>query len=799
MDEASRKAQAAHDEEAQLETACGLTALRHATRAAGFYMSLLQLQPRNKAQFRRRVGNLVTLGELLKASASWGHDRELPTREARLLLESSDLNKTRFMPWVHNPPTSSFAGPHYTDPTLFSLSAEQNRHVDGWVRATHLFPDGAWHPLRGGGGTETDLVQDLTPDCSVVASLCSAERRRILAEIMFPGDMVPENGKYVFKFHFNGCHRCVEIDDRLPASRTNRSIFVTDRQNPTSFWPALMEKAYLKVYGGYDFPGSNSGTDMWVLTGWIPEQVFLRRHISHDETLDLEKRWDAILHSFHAGDVIMTLGTGRFDQPEEEATGLVAEHDYGVLDITSEPERRILVKNPWCTSQVAQAHNSFWMTLADITQHFESIYLNWNPALLRHRQDHHFAWDLAPRPQMSSTVLDNPQYSVAAANKGVVWILLARHFVGCGDAAGAGAGAGTGVGAGVGAGVGTGTGFLSIFVFEKGGKKAAATDGSLHAGPFVDSPQTLLRLSVEAGNVYTVVPVREGLASLSRRFTLYFFSDQRLNIEPARDAMRYDTTELGSWTRRTAGGNSSSPMYGSNPQFSIEISKAGPLSVLLCTDDGDIDIHVDLVWAQGSRVESAPAVRSLLGHSREYVRKCAIVDLDHVDAGMYTAVCSTFHAGQVANFALRVRSRFGHAVAPVPRDVPGRLRHNLAPLAFAEGETAFRAPVAIGRLTKLSAAIFCSSSQHRPTTALRISIITGKGPDERLLATSADGEFQQPLASLATLDVDVEVGDHARGGLWVKVERVGANGTAEVFQVQLLSDGPITTGDWTPT
>ena len=85
------------------------------------------------------------------------------------------------------------------------------------------------------------------------------------------------NGKYVLRLNFNGCFRRVVIDDRLPASKSARCLHVLDRRNPQLLWPALVEKAYMKVRGGYDFPGSNSGTDLWVLTGWIPEQIFLQR------------------------------------------------------------------------------------------------------------------------------------------------------------------------------------------------------------------------------------------------------------------------------------------------------------------------------------------------------------------------------------------------------------------------------------------------------------------------------------------------------------------------------------------
>lgn len=84
------------------------------------------------------------------------------------------------------------------------------------------------------------------------------------------------NGKYILRMKFNGCFRRVVIDDLLPASRVGRALHVTDRANPQLLWPALVEKAYLKVHGGYDFLGSNPGTDLWILTGWVPEQIFLR-------------------------------------------------------------------------------------------------------------------------------------------------------------------------------------------------------------------------------------------------------------------------------------------------------------------------------------------------------------------------------------------------------------------------------------------------------------------------------------------------------------------------------------------
>ena len=107
---------------------------------------------------------------------------------------------------------------------------------------------------------------------------------KIISAVIHPFDstsMRPcrsQNGKYILRLNFNGCWRKVVIDDRLPSSSKARTLHVVDRNNPGLLWPALVEKAYLKIRGGYDFPGSNSGLDLWILTGWIPEQLFLQRY-----------------------------------------------------------------------------------------------------------------------------------------------------------------------------------------------------------------------------------------------------------------------------------------------------------------------------------------------------------------------------------------------------------------------------------------------------------------------------------------------------------------------------------------
>jgi hypothetical protein len=79
------------------------------------------------------------------------------------------------------PQPSGNADPIYlqSDPSPFSLSAEQQAIFSGWQRPGEILPplaDGDTAGRSAAAVATIDLAQDLATDCSVVASLCAAVR-----------------------------------------------------------------------------------------------------------------------------------------------------------------------------------------------------------------------------------------------------------------------------------------------------------------------------------------------------------------------------------------------------------------------------------------------------------------------------------------------------------------------------------------------------------------------------------------------------------------------------------------------
>ncbi|EMR71489.1 putative palb protein [Eutypa lata UCREL1] len=616
----------AKEREALASKAQGKAALNHAIAAAEIYMKAARgtSSAAERSRFKKKCEDMISMAERLKVSSRTDSvaavekrlklprlSRQIPTNERNILLRGSRLHGNLFPPWESDPDPKEFSSPPYIDPSEFSLSERQGEVFAGWkrplelaMRDTQLDEAQTRGRLMESNG-DYDLVQDITTDCSVVASLCACIKHlkpgptSILPALMSPIDFemgqpeISASGKYVFRMYFNGCFRKVTIDDRLPSSSNDRTLYVVDRQNRYLLWPALVEKAYLKVRGGYDFPGSNSGTDLWVLTGWIPQQIFLQ-----SDDVDGDQTWRRVKKAYDYGDVVVTLGTGRLSPDEEEILGLAGEHDYAVLDISEDASgnKKMLVKNPWCDGLVWKGVGSsaetsrppspfsssseqqkqqqqqqqrpvklkpgtFWISFEDVAQNFESLYLNWNPSLFTERQDHHFAWEL-PEPNMVHSFAHNPQYSMTAQADGSVWILLSRHFQDAElDIARGGGGGGShsndssgnsSVSNGSSSNGGRSTtlasvsnklGFMSLYIFASPSSPSPSNNNLdserillpddrsvVYRGPFVDSPQTLAPFEARKGTRYTVVVASQDLPLPQYAFTLSFFSRSALAV-----------------------------------------------------------------------------------------------------------------------------------------------------------------------------------------------------------------------------------------------------------------------------
>lgn len=210
----------------------------------------------------------------------------------------------------------------------------------------------------------------------------------------------------MIKLNINGVPRKVTIDDLLPIS-SGGELLCSYSCNRGELWVSLLEKAYLKVMGGYDFPGSNSNIDLHALTGWIPERL------SIDQDFNAEKEYKRICDRFHKGDCLVTVATGKIPEVEADRAGLVPTHAYALLDIREVKGHKLIqLKNPWshlrwkgnfseldiqhwtpdmqklCNYNPESARNHdngvFWIDYDSLRKFFSVIYINWNPALFKH-------------------------------------------------------------------------------------------------------------------------------------------------------------------------------------------------------------------------------------------------------------------------------------------------------------------------------------------------------------------------------------------------------------------------------
>ncbi|KAJ8974019.1 hypothetical protein NQ317_006489 [Molorchus minor] len=238
--------------------------------------------------------------------------------EKLVLLHSSKINKRDYMPFMSVDLAERFqyAIPFTDKDGLLILSPKQKRDFHRFVRPEELCTDPCI--VYGSAPNYLSIKQTVISDCSFVASLAvsasyeSRFGRKLITTIIYPQtkDKKPVYnpfGKYMIKLHFNGVARKVIIDDTFPIDRYGR-LLCSYSSNKSEFWISLLEKAYMKVMGGYDFPGSNSNIDLHALTGWVPERVAVRLK---ESDFNKDSLFATLESRLAKGDVLVTVATGR--------------------------------------------------------------------------------------------------------------------------------------------------------------------------------------------------------------------------------------------------------------------------------------------------------------------------------------------------------------------------------------------------------------------------------------------------------------------------------------------------------
>lgn len=119
----------------------------------------------------------------------------------------------------------------------------------------------------------------------------------LISGIIFPQvnqwPAVNPYGKYSVRLFFNGIPRRVDVDHRI-LIKPNRKVVGTYSSKPGELWPTLIEKAFLKIHGGYGYHGGNGCQDTYILTGWIPENI----HLETEQESEINQIWTRLSKAF---------------------------------------------------------------------------------------------------------------------------------------------------------------------------------------------------------------------------------------------------------------------------------------------------------------------------------------------------------------------------------------------------------------------------------------------------------------------------------------------------------------------
>ncbi|KAK6456924.1 uncharacterized protein RJT20DRAFT_93983 [Scheffersomyces xylosifermentans] len=465
----------------------------------------------------------------------------------------------------------------------------------------------------------SNLFQDLLANCSFVSSLLSIVdfkcRVHPMNELIQPHD---SSSKYKVKLTFNGSTRLVSIDNRLPFTGVNRKLFISSYSDSELYWPALIEKAYLKIMGnGYVFSGSNKAIDTYVLCGWLPEIIPIRNGRVPEE---LPSLWNLYLK----GEVLLGIGTGNLSDELASQLNLISDHDYALH--TFNKDGSLVLKNPWI--EKGDKQNRF-ITI-DEYSHLRYLYVNWKKTF-QCTTKINFIY-----PKSVKYIFDKSQYSLSNTSKTEeeVWLLLERHLQFKEKSI-----------------------LISVSVFESEiGDRVLAPNQYRCVNALANETNNrleLVKFVMQPNSRYTVVIS----SSEGSTFTLSCYSNVEVNISKAKFLNPYSLpVEKGQWNMINSGGNWAISTFIKNPQYCIKINEVTDLQIGLFSSSAKsvINFHV---FHSDKHIKDLPVRtfdKTKLLFNEKYNEGFQVHNYKNVQPGYLKVVLSTYDYGHHDEYNLIV-------------------------------------------------------------------------------------------------------------------------------------------------
>eukprot|EP00934_Nitzschia_sp_Nitz4_P003821 Nitzschia sp. Nitz4//scaffold33_size148984//108967//111638//NITZ4_002941-RA/size148984-augustus-gene-0.258-mRNA-1//1//CDS//3329548466//3811//frame0 len=640
----------------------------------------------------------------------------LSAAEVDVLKRSSLIASGLFLPWSDEEALqlshqvqqgNGRSNKLYTDPKGdLQLSEKQLRKFQKWARPNEIVQ---MRKRMGSRQAPPVMIRSLHPgtirqryvtDCSFIASLCICAsfenrfRKRLITSIIYPQDRngIPiynPEGKYMVKLWLNGVARQVVVDDRLPIDEHSNLLCSSSSSSKEQLelWVSIIEKAYMKLCGGYDFPGSNSGVDLFSLTGWIPERIFFPKNPEkvRDFETPPERAWDRLFSANSFGDCLITVSmTREISEETAEKLGLVTGHAYAVLEVvqTSAGVRMLQLKNPWASTSWKGKYSSqdkvswrnqtlreelgydpvaalqrddgvFWICWDDVLLYFQEIQLSWNPALFSYSTQTHKFWPGDQGPVNDTfNVGENPQYVVTLSDEAIskqapFWVLISRHVTKQEQE-------GTSV-----------DDFLTVHMLRNNEKKEKIWyphgRNSLVNGAYTNNPHVLVRYEISGPkDKYISLVLSQHQKSQDLGYTLSCFCTERFSLGAPQKDLSYEIVLQGSWTEENAAGPIGKKLYFQNPMYMVQLSDNETIQ-LRCSTVKSLAVNIILICVPDkASAESLPVNTKRYGtpvlDSGNYRHGFTVTERTKVARGTYSMIVSTFHEGNLGNYSISLAS-----------------------------------------------------------------------------------------------------------------------------------------------